>query len=68
MMAVAAWQVRREHGFAEAGLALLLFVAQLGLNTAWSGIFFGLRRPGRGRTAPKKRLWRSRADVRILVA
>lgn len=49
MMAVAAWLIWREwreRGFGEAGPALLLFVVQLGLNSAWSGLFFGLRRPG----------------------
>jgi tryptophan-rich sensory protein len=46
MMAVAAWLVWRRRGFAGAPWALGLFVLQLALNTLWSAIFFGLRRPG----------------------
>lgn len=46
MMAVAAWLVWRRAGFAGAGPALTLFFVQLGLNLAWSGIFFALRSPG----------------------
>ena len=45
-MAVAAWLVWREAGLDGAGNALVLFFVQLGLNLAWSGIFFGLRAPG----------------------
>ncbi len=45
MMAVAAWRVWRRH---QAGRypALALWGVQLGLNLAWSLIFFGLRAPG----------------------
>ena len=46
MMAVAAWLVWREHGFAAAAVPLGLFALQLALNVAWSGLFFGLRNPG----------------------
>lgn len=46
MMAVAAWLVWREAGFDGATPALSMFVVQLALNLAWSGIFFGLREPG----------------------
>lgn len=46
MMAVAAWLVWREAGFDGATAALGMFLVQLALNLAWSGIFFGLREPG----------------------
>lgn len=39
-MAVSAWLVWRERGWARARGALGLFVAQLVLNTAWSWLFF----------------------------
>ena len=45
LMAVAAWLVWRAYGWG-AGFALLIFFAQLALNVAWSGIFFGSRMPG----------------------
>jgi benzodiazapine receptor len=45
MMAVSAWLVWREYGRG-ALPALLIFFAQLALNIAWSGIFFGSRMPG----------------------
>ena len=45
-MAVAAWLVWRQGEFSHAKLPLTLFVIQLALNVAWSGIFFGLRAPG----------------------
>ena len=41
LMAVSAWLVWREHGFAGAAVPLGVFVVQLGLNAAWSWIFFG---------------------------
>ena len=44
LMAIAAWLVWREAGFAGAPLALMLWFAQLALNAAWSWIFFGLKR------------------------
>lgn len=43
MMAVAAWLVWRAVG---PGLELALFAAQLGLNAAWSWLFFGRHRAG----------------------
>jgi benzodiazapine receptor len=46
LMAVAAWLVWKEAGFEGAGAALTLFLVQLALNLAWSGIFFALRSPG----------------------
>jgi translocator protein len=46
LMAVAAWLVWREAGFAGATAALAMFFVQLALNLAWSGIFFALRSPG----------------------
>jgi len=45
LMAVSAWQVWREYGWG-ARAALLIFFAQLALNLAWSGIFFGARQIG----------------------
>lgn len=45
-MAVAAWLVWRHGGWAEQRRPLTLFLVQLALNTAWSGLFFGLRSPG----------------------
>jgi tryptophan-rich sensory protein len=46
LMAVAAWLVWCDYGWAGGRPALLVFFAQLGLNIAWSGIFFGARLPG----------------------
>jgi len=42
LMAVSAWLVWRDYGWG-ARAALLIFCAQLALNLAWSGIFFGAR-------------------------
>jgi len=47
-MAVAAWLVWRQKGLNGARGALTLFAVQLGLNVAWSWLFFGLRSPGLG--------------------
>jgi benzodiazapine receptor len=44
-MGVAAWLVWRRAGWRGARVALGLFGVQLVLNAAWSGLFFGLRRP-----------------------
>jgi tryptophan-rich sensory protein len=44
LMAISAWLVWREYGRG-ARPALLIFFAQLALNVAWSGIFFGSRMP-----------------------
>lgn len=44
-MAVAAWLVWRQGGWAGAGMALTAFAIQLALNLAWSGLFFALRVP-----------------------
>ncbi len=46
MMAVAAWMVWRERGFAGARLALGLFLAQLALNALWTWLFFAWRMGG----------------------
>jgi len=46
MMAVAAWLVWRQAGFAGAKLPLALFGIQLALNSLWSVLFFGLQNPG----------------------
>lgn len=46
MMGTAAWLVWRPRGWTGASLALGLFVGQLALNVAWSGLFFKLRMPG----------------------
>ena len=45
MIAVAGWLVWRRAGFAGAGTALAIYGVQLLFNAAWSGLFFGLRRP-----------------------
>jgi translocator protein len=42
LIAIAGWLVWREAGFIP---ALGLYAVQLLLNAAWSGLFFGLRRP-----------------------
>jgi translocator protein len=48
MMAIAAWLVWRELGFAAAVVPLGLFALQLALNALWSPLFFGLRNPWAG--------------------
>jgi translocator protein len=45
-MAIAAWLVWRQDGFAAAKAPLMLFGIQLALNVLWSCLFFGLRSPG----------------------
>ena len=45
-MAIAAWRVWTRTGWSGLRGPLGLFFAQLVLNVAWSGIFFGLRMPG----------------------
>lgn len=45
LMAVGAWLVWRKRPLAEVRGALLLFAAQLGVNLAWSFLFFGARSP-----------------------
>jgi tryptophan-rich sensory protein len=45
MMGCAAWAVWRRRHAASTRTALRLFAVQLVLNVAWSGLFFGLRRP-----------------------
>lgn len=44
-MAIAAWLVWRQNGVAGAVMPLSIFLVQLVLNAAWSGLFFGLRDP-----------------------
>jgi translocator protein len=44
-MALAAWLVWRQRGWAGARRALTLFAVQLVLNGAWTGLFFGLCLP-----------------------
>ena len=46
MMAIAAWMVWKPEGFQAATMPLTLFAVQLGLNVAWSWIFFGMHQPG----------------------
>ena len=46
MMAVSAWLVWRQVGLAGTKLPLALFAVQLGLNSLWSILFFGLHSPG----------------------
>jgi translocator protein len=45
MMGTAYWLVWRRVGLAGGRRAAVLFVLQLGLNVAWSLLFFGLRSP-----------------------
>src|SRR5271157_6227394 len=45
LMAISVWLVWRQYHWG-ARAALLIFFAQLALNLAWSGIFFGARLPG----------------------
>lgn len=45
LMGISAWIVWRKDGFARAGGALTLFLAQLGLNALWTPVFFGMKRP-----------------------
>jgi translocator protein len=47
-MAVAAWIVWRRKGWAGSRASLSLFACQLGLNVAWSWLFFGLQDPALG--------------------
>lgn len=44
-MAVAAWWVWRDYGFAGASVGLGFFIAQLVCNGLWSWLFFELHRP-----------------------
>jgi translocator protein len=44
-MATGAWLVWRSGGWSGAKYAFVLFFVQLGLNVAWSGLFFALRLP-----------------------
>jgi translocator protein len=46
MMALSAWLVWRDAGWSAPRAAFVLFFIQLGLNLAWSGLFFGIHRPG----------------------
>ncbi len=46
MMALGAWLVWRRGSLAAASIPIALFMVQLGLNVAWSILFFGLRMPG----------------------
>lgn len=46
MMGVAAWLIWKRAGFRAASRPLTLFLVQLGLNVAWSWIFFRLHQPG----------------------
>jgi tryptophan-rich sensory protein len=45
-MGVAAWLVWREERGRDRRRAIVLFLAQLLVNVAWSWLFFGLRSPG----------------------
>jgi len=44
MIAVSAWLVWRKAGFSSAAGPLVIFALQLGLNAAWTPVFFGLHR------------------------
>jgi tryptophan-rich sensory protein len=43
-MGVAVWRVWRIRSFVALGKALVVFAVQLGLNLAWSVLFFGIQR------------------------
>jgi benzodiazapine receptor len=45
-IAVAGWLVWRERGSDDVTAALAVWAVQLALNAAWTGLFFGLHRPG----------------------
>jgi tryptophan-rich sensory protein len=45
LMALSAWLVWRQYGLQLAPLPLALFLVQLGLNAAWTWLFFGRHRP-----------------------
>lgn len=45
LMAVSAWLVWRQGGFASAKFPLTLFLIQLALAAVWSAIFFTMERP-----------------------
>ncbi|MFO0849432.1 MAG: TspO/MBR family protein [Gemmataceae bacterium] len=45
LMGVAAWLVWERRHTVSVGRPLTLFAAQLGLNAAWSWLFFGFHRP-----------------------
>ena len=44
LMGISAWLVWRARGFAGARCALLLFMAQLGVNALWTWLFFAWHR------------------------
>jgi tryptophan-rich sensory protein len=44
LMGIAAWRVWRRRSVEATGRALAVFALQLGLNLAWSSLFFGLQR------------------------
>jgi tryptophan-rich sensory protein len=44
LMAIAAWRIWRRQRSKARRAALMVFFAQLGLNLAWSYLFFGLQR------------------------
>jgi len=46
MIATAGWMVWREGSGDALTAAMNAYAVQLALNAAWSGVFFGLRRPG----------------------
>ena len=46
LMAVSAWLVWRQRGFAGARTALLLFIVQLAANALWTWLFFAWRQGG----------------------
>ena len=45
-MAVAAWRVWLQGGWARQKAALRLYLLQWALNAMWTSLFFGLHRPG----------------------
>jgi tryptophan-rich sensory protein len=45
LIATSGWLVWREAGLGGAALPLTVYFVSLAFNAAWSGLFFGLRRP-----------------------
>lgn len=48
LMGISVWFIWRRRKDVKVNTALALFAAQLGINAAWSPVFFGMRNPGAG--------------------
>jgi tryptophan-rich sensory protein len=67
LMAVAAWLVWQQGGWAKQGRALRMFCIQLALNALWTPLFFGLRWPALA-LAEMVLLWLAIAATLVLFA